>query len=623
MSLFNELKRRNVFRVAAAYLVIGWLLVQVLGLAADSFDAPAWVMKMIITVLLICFLPTLLFSWAYELTPEGLKKDSEVDDTTSNAPQMSNKLNVITLIAVIGVIGLFFYQQYNPVIHKPMSESAIVNTITETPIIEDSTANDSNNIDDASIAVLPFVDLSPDKNQSHFSDGIAEEILNVLVRIDHLKVASRTSAFGFKGQEALGIPVIAQRLNVRHVLEGSVRKSGGTVRITAQLIDAETDVHLWSKTFDRELTTENIFEVQDEIAGAIVKELGLMIGDQSETQVVFKKTTKNLDAYELYLKAQGLFHNRTFENLPEIVTLYEQAVAIDAEFAEAWAGLSLTYSVIPSWLGFSEEEYFLKAVDAADRATVLDKQLALPFAVKGKIASEEGDMIGAIELMDRALALDSKSLNAVYMRATSLLDMGYFDQAEAGLRHCLELDPSYGSCGRFLSFVLLYQGKLDEANALFEAGMRKGQGSYVSVFLHYYSAIRDSRGVSLLLLLIYQDVPPKVQDLFYRYQMEASFDLKALNAEVYTQTGGVTVAGEPLEKMTLERESQDLLSDFLWSSYLPALRKPTMRAEYLRLRHELNSKINLPYWRKFGFPPQCRAVGEDDFECNLKVYGEE
>lgn len=619
MSLFNELKRRNVFRVGLAYLVSAWVIAQVAGLVLSSTTAPPWVMQVILLVLGLGFIIALIISWAYELTPEGLKKDADVVSDASIANDTGKKLNYITIVAALGVLGLFVFQQINPVtvVKNPAEQ---VNDST-TAVAEDSSK--VNKVVDASIAVLPFVDLSPNKDQEYFSDGIAEEILNVLVRIKSLTVASRTSAFGFKGQEALGIPTIAQRLNVRHVLEGSVRKSGETVRITAQLIDAQTDAHLWSETFDRKLTTENIFAVQDEIASAIVKELGLMIGDDSTPQITVKKTTENLDAYELYLKAQGLFHVRSKENLLETLDLYEQAVAIDADFAEAWAGLANTYLVIPPWNLGSEADYSPKAMEAADRAIFLDDQLALPFAVKGDLAAKGGDIIAAIELMDHALELDPQNFQTIYIRSTVLLDLGYLNQAEAGFRQCLELDPSYAICSRFLSFVLLFQGELDEANALFEEGMLNGQSSYLNIFEDYYSAIKDRRAVSMILSVSLADAPVWVRKMYYRYGMESSFDLAALNAEIFNQTGGLTPEGEPNKKVTLEQEVSNVVFDFLWSPYHPVLRKPTMRAEYLRLRHKLNTELNLPYWQKYGFPPQCRAMGEDDFECDLNVYGEE
>ena len=196
-------------------------------------------------------------------------------------------------------------------------------------------------INDLSIAVLPFADLSPGGDQEYFSDGIAEEILNVLVRIEDLKVASRTTSWGFKGQEALGIPFMAEKMNVRHVLEGSVRKSGDTVRITAQLIDADTDQHLWSETYDRTLTAESVFEVQDDIAKAIVEQLGIIM-DTDAIAPSHAADTKDINAYELYLEASQLFAER--RSLPRAIDLFEQAVATDPSFARAWAGLAATYS---------------------------------------------------------------------------------------------------------------------------------------------------------------------------------------------------------------------------------------------------------------------------------------
>ena len=403
MGFLAELKRRNVIRVAAAYVVVGWLLLQAADVLSPALHLPEWIVTAIALLLMLGFLPVLLFSWAYELTPEGLKKDADVDIAASVTSETGRKLNIITIIAVVGIAALIGWQQLS----SPPAQQA--DSIADAPPDSQEPASPvaGNTIDDASIAVLPFADLSPGNDQAYFSDGIAEEILNVLVRIESLTVASRTSAFGFKGQEALGIPAIAARLKVRHILEGSVRKSGDTVRITAQLIDAQTDAHLWSQTFDRELTTENIFAVQDEIAGAIVAQLGLVLGDAGVGASPVKVTTESVDAYEIYLKAQGLFHVRDQQNIPEIVELYEQAVALDPDFAEAWAGLAAAYVVVPGWGLGSEEDYYPKAKEAADRATALDDRLALPYAVRG--ATLENDFISTLEQLDRAVQLDPTS----------------------------------------------------------------------------------------------------------------------------------------------------------------------------------------------------------------------
>lgn len=613
MSFFSELRRRNVIRVAAAYIVIGWLLLQVADILTPALHLPEWVLSAIALVLILGILPVLLFSWAYELTPDGLKKDSEVDKTTSDTSQTAKKLDVITIVAVVGIAALIIWQQANPPSQSQAESSDVTSPALAAGVI------------DASIAVLPFADLSPDGDQSHFSDGIAEEILNVLVRVESLKVASRTSAFGFKGQEALGIPLIAERLQVRHVLEGSVRKAGNTVRITAQLIDAKTDAHLWSETYDRELSAENIFSVQDEIAGAIVAQLGEMLGDDSLDQAHVKVKTNNLDAYDSFLKAQSLFHARSFETIPEMISLYEQAVAIDPDFAEAWAGLSAAHLVAPGWnIGPMDEHYSL-ARDAADRATALDDNLALPYSVRGSIVTELGDIVGGIEQIDIAVQRDPMSIEAIYFRAALYLELGYLKLAEAEFERCLELDSEYEICRRFLSFALLYQRQGEAAAKLFEAGILKGQDSFKYVFIAYYSSIGDTRALTFL---IAETLENSVSDREFEYRLatDDSYRLDDYNADRRAATQRILGEDAPFEEITLEYMAEFWShSDFLWNPYQPILRRPELRDEYIQVhkRKVLETGIH-DYWRKYGFPPQCRPLGDDDFECDQYQdgYGE-
>ncbi len=379
-NLFDELKRRNVVRVGLAYIVVGWLVLQVGDVLFDMFETPAWVGKTMAGLILLGFPFACLFAWAFELTPEGIKTTADVDSSESITHSTGRKLDIIiaAAFAVALLIAFGLWQQAR----EPGQAESVTNSAAQ-PVAASSPLPGDAAVEDASIAVLPFADLSPESDQEYFSDGISEEILNVLVRIENLDVASRTSSFGFKGQKELGIPVIAQKLKVRHVLEGSVRKAGDTVRITAQLIDAQTDTHLWSQTYDRQLTTENIFHVQDEIAAAIVEQLGPLIGEVIAAPAPRETATSNLDAYSAYLKAQGLFHRRSSLNLEEIVQLYERATELDPDFAEAWAGLANAYSVVPGWELGTDEEYFPKARAAADRASLLDDRLALPYAVRG------------------------------------------------------------------------------------------------------------------------------------------------------------------------------------------------------------------------------------------------
>jgi adenylate cyclase len=250
MSLFTELKRRNVFRVALFYIVAAWVVIQVAETLLPVFDVPDGALRAVVIILALGFPLALVFAWAFELTPDGLKRDQDARVDPATKQQTAQKLNWATLIAAVLAIGLLIADRLMP---EPESVSA--------PASASTSADASEGPDPASIAVLPFADLSPGGDQGYFSDGIAEEILNALARIESLNVTSRTSAFAFKSQSELGIRDIAEELHVRHVLEGSVRKAADTIRITAQLIDATTDQHLWSETYDRRLTAENVFAI--------------------------------------------------------------------------------------------------------------------------------------------------------------------------------------------------------------------------------------------------------------------------------------------------------------------------------------------------------------------------
>src|SRR5210317_902904 len=363
MSLFQELKRRNVIRIAILYLVSSWVLLQLADVLSSLLNAPESAGSIVVLLLILGFFPAVIFAWVYEMTPEGIKRESDVDRRQSQTPETGKKINVVIVVLLVIAIGGLVADRLIP--ETTVEVDDVLVETTDAPI------------EDLSIAVLPFADLSPAGDQEYFSDGIAEEILNVLVRIDDLKVASRTTSWGFKGQEALGIPFIAEKMNVRHVLEGSVRKSGETVRITAQLIDADTDLHLWSETYDRTLTAESVFEVQDDIAQAIVEQLGIIM-DGDAVAPSHASDTKNISAYELYLEAWQLFVER--RSLPRAIGLFEQAVAADPGFARAWSGLAATYNVAPGW-GFNDRGYSTLAREAAETAIRLNPELSLPYAV--------------------------------------------------------------------------------------------------------------------------------------------------------------------------------------------------------------------------------------------------
>ncbi|HSM68406.1 MAG TPA: hypothetical protein VK830_01740, partial [Xanthomonadales bacterium] len=377
MNFFEELKRRNVVRVGVAYTVAGWLLAQVVQLAADSFEAPAWVMKMLITVLVIGLPVVLVFSWAYELTPEGIKREKEVTKDASTTHQTARKLDYLTIALLVGVFGVVVLDRYViPGASTPIPSAA--STSLQTP--SDSGA------DRNSIAVLPFVNMSADPEQEYFSDGISEELLNLLVRVDGLTVASRTSSFAYKDTPGTSIAQIADDLKVAHVLEGSVRKSGDKVRITAQLIDTRNDRHLWSDTYDREL--DDIFVIQDDIANAIVSALRTELGvEMPQESVTVTAATGNVDAYQLYLQARELVRAR--RDLDQAVRLLEQAVALDPEFARAWAELALAAYLGPAW-NVTDRDYHGIALNAAQTAIELDSSQSIAWMVQSRFMFREG-----------------------------------------------------------------------------------------------------------------------------------------------------------------------------------------------------------------------------------------
>lgn len=481
--------------------------------------------------------------------------------------------------------------------------------------------------DSASIAVLPFADLSPDGDQAYFSDGIAEEILNVLAGVGSLSVASRTSAFGFKGQEALGIPVMAEKLNVRYVLEGSVRKSGDAVRITAQLIDARNDAHLWSQTFDRTLTAENLFSIQDDIASAIVDKLGVMIDGSggNAPQISVAADTSNIDAYEKFLEARAQFVMRDNNRLPKIIDDFEQSVAADPDFARGWAGLSAAYGVAPGWALF-DRNYLELSDAAAARAIALNPDLALPYAVLGNnlVIKLPGDFVRAIEYYNEALRRDPNDVESLQWRAEAFIVTGFFDLAAKDTERCLDVAPQYSQCLLNDAKIKLFKGELDEAFAAFEYAT--GQGAVGAGEWHFplaYALIGDDRAVLLSVSSIFHryDVLNGRSERHVRAMTDPDFDFERETAELEIEIAAFF--GGPFEwddtdafvfRMYEKLKPKSQRASW-WYWFVPEFMNSPHRKRLIR-----ESGI-YDYWRAAGFPPQCRAVsgkngGDDDFECS-------
>jgi TolB-like protein len=470
-----------------------------------------------------------------------------------------------------------------------------------------------------SIAVLPFVNMSADAGNQFFADGISEELLNVLVRVPELGVASRTSSFAYQGKE-LGAGQIARELDVSYLLEGSVRKSGDTVRITAQLIDAVHDRHVWSATYDRQLT--DIFAIQDEIANAIVAALrGSLTTAKAAPVVTVRADTDNMQAYELYLKAHENFIAR--RDLSATAGMFQRVVQLDPKFARGWEGLAAVSSVAPSW-GVTDRDYTALAAQAADRALELDGSLSMPWAVKSQIIADTWpiDFSAVLADLDKAIAADPRNATAYLWRGIAWINLGFFDRAIADLDRAIALEPNYLNAVRHKAMALVFGGHEDQGIALFESGFDKG-----FVFSRGESFIapmmaRGHRNEALLLIQVGTLAPELREALLGKWAHPDTpvADARALvqrhvnDPEVVSPSSmlSVTHLYEWLGDYDSAGTSDDRVTSTIaaWDRYPAGWRNsPGMKLKLERIGAAT-------YWRAHGFPPQCHARGAADFSCD-------
>ncbi len=385
MSFFSELKRRNVTRVAIAYLVLSWLMAQVAEMLLETFGAPDWVFKTLLALFVIGFPFALFFAWAFELTPDGLKKEKDIDHSQPEAKQSRRKLDVTIIGLLVIALAYFIYEGRStsptPVETKPIT------TLEETtePAIEPV-------VDEASVAVIPFLNLSSDKEQAYFSDGLADTILHMLAQIPDLRVAARTSSFKFKDKNE-DMREIAALLGVAMVLEGSVQRQGERVRITVQLIRGADGSHIWSQVYDD--TMDDIFRVQDEIATGVADAMlatpALADSDSGAAPGIEIESlggTSNVAAYDAFLRGQTALDKRTADSVNKALVLLQLAVELDPGFARAWVALSWA-SYYSAELGNASWQAAGKdALIAAEKAVALEPRMAsahirYAFALRG------------------------------------------------------------------------------------------------------------------------------------------------------------------------------------------------------------------------------------------------
>ncbi len=604
---FTELKRRNIFRVAGVYAVVGWILMQVVAVMTPALHLPDWVDSFFAVMLIIGFPVAVLLAWAFEMTPEGVKRTENVADGDSISGQTGRKLDFAILFGLVLVAALVVGNRLLP-------QKTIVPDIT---VQAEPAQTNASNL--PSIAVLPFADLSPAGDQEYFSDGIAEEILNVLVRVKGLSVTSRTSSFQFKGRD-IGIPEIAKNLNVQHVLEGSVRKSGNTLRITAQLIDTSNDRHLWSDTFDRPLTAENIFEVQDEIAQAIVDALGESIEVLAKTEVVVAVATDNLTAYELFLQARPMYQARN--DLDKADALLIRALEEDPQYAQAWEmraalqGLMVDYG----YASTPREEFEQKTVEYAKRALAINADSATALAAIARLQADaafdvavRGDFAAILAGYDRALAINPHDGSALNWRGLSLASLGYLDAALADFTRCVEYEPYYIPCVGNQLITLGSLGRDAEAVAVYKAGLRNG-----SVMIYFPPIGPFSRqGEEIALLSAFN-----TENMLFGWHRHGELYDALRQPETEQRELAADMINSQKNRGVNSQDMSLFLATLLGDHSRVLVHARLWDASFKKYRQSDNFKLGieksgiLDYWREHGFPPQCRPLPNKDFECD-------
>jgi TolB-like protein/Tfp pilus assembly protein PilF len=439
-NFFAELKRRNVYKVAVAYAVVGWVIAQIATQIFPFLEIPNWVVRLVIVLIAIGFPIALVIAWAFEATPEGIKRTEDVDVAAAAKQPRKHTWIYVVAIGVAFSIGLFFVGRYS--VRNTASAAG-----TELPA--------------KSIAVLPFDNLSRDPDNAFFAEGVQDEILTRLAKVADLKVIARTSTQKFKSSPE-NLPDIAKQLGALNILEGSVQKVNDQVRVNVQLINALTNAHLWAEIYDRKLS--DIFAVQSDIAKTVADTLQAKLTG-SEKQMIAAQATTDTTAYELYHKGRSLWGKRTGDNIPKAIAFYEQAIARDPNYALAYAGLSSAYILAPFYAGADRRESWAKAKETALNALRLDPKLAEAHTALGKVLFfSEIDLAGATREYKRAIELKPNDADAHHWYGNdALAALGQFEEAIVEGRRSVALDPLSVVINADLGVTFFYAHRFDES----------------------------------------------------------------------------------------------------------------------------------------------------------------
>ena len=479
---FAELKRRNVIRMAGLYLAASWVVIEVSGTVLPMLGAPDWIGRALLALVAIGFMPALVFAWVFEITPDGLKREQDIDRHTSIMPQTGKRKDrAIIAVLLVGVV----YLAFDKFVLAPRREAAVVASAVESAAKRQQPAAAA--IPAKSIAVLPLLNDSGDKDQQYFADGLSENLINALSQFDGLKVIGRNSAFQFRDRQGDSAS-IGRKLGVATLLEGSVRKRGDTVRINAQLVKAADGSTLWSQRYDRPYT--DLFKLQDEITVAVANALKAKLLDSAAAAAQGDHPPSgNLDAYTAYM--QGKFHvdRNTEADMHKAIDAYRSATRIDPRYALAWAELarSLTGQASQFLSGQPARDTYAKARTAVDTALSLSPDLAAAHTARGRLlATADFDWAGAEAAYRRAVQLAPNDGNALHNLGLQLAMLGKVEEASALTRRALTTDPLNSNWHLWLAIEQSALGRLDEAEQSIRKAMElqpkaEGYGSVLAI----------------------------------------------------------------------------------------------------------------------------------------------
>jgi TolB-like protein/Flp pilus assembly protein TadD len=607
MAFLAEIKRRRVGRVAIAYGAIAWAVTEASSVILPALYVPEWAMTFIVVFLLIGFPIAMVLAWIFDVGPEGIQRTEPIArETQSSRIKLRTAFAVAVIIAMVGLGYLLFERGLGRAHAVGMGDS---------------------------IAVLPFANLSGDPSKDYFSDGMSEELLNLLARIPGLQVASRTSSFAYKGRN-IDIREVGRELGVDTVLEGSVRQAGDQVRITAQLIDTSTGFHVWSETYERQLA--DIFQVQDEIAAAIVDKLRIDLAPEEQVASQRDKApTQDVEAYELYLQGRAIWKRRGEENIRRSIELYQAAIGHDPAFARAYAALASAYVILP---GYSKEkgdaaEIIRLAEESARKALTLDPNIGEAHAVLAQINADRGNLLDAESGFFFAIALEPNEATPHQWYSLLLAKVGRIDAALEQAIKAQDLDPSSPVVAANLANIYLLKGNDEQALRLTQLSEELGL-SRVNTGIPITVAERRGEWDKVRELTRQQastDWPEGLRPYADGFvdalkdpalRPKAVADMRLIDPNIirqqdlivaYVQLGALDVAFEVMQQ-ALDADSTAWLDEWdfstSWATESKALREDPRFAA-------LAERIGIvEYWKQYGYPDGCRAGADTPLVCS-------